>query len=70
MQERLGRQIGQALEHIAGARGTAVRVEGAPLCTRMRGVRETEAVTRTTCWRGLYREQSRLRAEFLDACRR
>ncbi len=35
------------------------------MCTRMRGVSEAEAVTRTLTWRGAYELDERLRSEFL-----
>jgi len=34
----------------------------------MRGVRETDLVTRTTFWRGHYAQEPTLRAEFLHIC--
>ena len=68
MQERLGAQIANALQSIAAARGVAVRIEAAHLCTRMRGVREAESVTRTTAWRGHYEASDALRREFFDLC--
>jgi GTP cyclohydrolase I len=68
MQERLGREVARALEKIVGARGTAVLIEAAHLCTRMRGVRDACARTTTTTWRGLYAASPDLRAEFLALC--
>lgn len=69
LQERLGDDVATALEAITGGRGAAVRVEAVHLCTRMRGVCDTEAVTRTTSWRGAFRDQPELRAEFLSLTR-
>lgn len=68
MQERMGREIAAELERRVGARGVAVRVEAGHLCTRMRGVREPEAVTASSVWRGRYEESAALRAEFLALC--
>ncbi len=68
MQERLGLEVARSLETIVGARGTAVMIEAAHLCTRMRGVRDASARTTTTTWRGLYAESPELRAEFLALC--
>ena len=68
MQERIGREIGAALYSIVQAHGVAVRIEAAHLCTRMRGVRETESITATSNWRGVYASSADLRREFLALC--
>ncbi|MGE5183837.1 MAG: GTP cyclohydrolase I [Acidobacteriota bacterium] len=70
MQERIGRDLARALEDITGAPGPAVRLERVHLCTQMRGVRETQAVTRTIYWSGVYRESPALRRELLEPCGR
>ncbi len=68
VQERLGRQIADTLEAILEPHGVAVYLEAAHLCTQMRGVRETEPLTRTTFWRGEYDSNPALRVEFLRVC--
>ncbi len=68
VQERLGQEITDALEHILQAHGVAVYLEAVHLCTQMRGVRETEATTRTSFWRGAYEGDPGLRTEFLAMC--
>ena len=40
VQERMAEEIADGLRHLAGARGVAVRLEAAHLCTAMRGVEE------------------------------
>ena len=70
MQERMSREIAAELQACIGARGVAVRAEAAHLCTRMRGVREAEALTATSIWRGRYEQSADLRAEFLSLCAR
>ena len=65
VQERLAEEIADALRALAGARGVAVRLEAAHLCTQMRGVEEEASRTVTTVWRGLYGEDESLRREFL-----
>ena len=69
VQERIGQEIAEALAGMLGARGVAVRLEAAHLCTQMRGVREDGSVTVTTSWRGEYTGDSELRREFLDEAR-
>jgi len=57
------------LQELAGARGIAVKLEAAHMCTAMRGVEEDGSVTVTTVWRGLYDEDPTLRTEFLTLTR-
>jgi GTP cyclohydrolase I len=68
VQERLGEQIADTLEHLIGARGVAVHLDASHLCTQMRGVEE-HSRTRTSCWRGMYAD-AELRREFLDEVHR
>jgi GTP cyclohydrolase I len=68
MQERIGREVAAALESIVSPRGVAVRIEAAHLCTRMRGVRESDAMTSSTIWHGVYEGSESLRREFLELC--
>ncbi|HLH74664.1 MAG TPA: GTP cyclohydrolase I FolE [Chloroflexota bacterium] len=68
VQERLGRQIADTLDVVLEPHGVAVYLEAYHLCTQMRGVRETEPLTRTTFWRGQYDENPSLRTEFLNMC--
>ena len=68
VQERLGRQIADALERILQPHGVAVFLEAHHLCMQMRGVREISPLTRTTFWRGEYDHNPALRSEFLSIC--
>ncbi len=68
VQERIGQQIGDALEAMLKPHGVAVYLEAHHLCTLMRGVREASPMTRTTIWRGYYANDAALRAEFFTAC--
>lgn len=68
VQERMGRQIADALDAMLRPHGVAVYVEAHHLCTQMRGVREILPLTRTTFWRGAYENNYSLRAEFYTAC--
>jgi GTP cyclohydrolase IA len=69
VQERLGEQIADTLGELVQARGVAVRLEAAHLCTQMRGVEEEGSRTVTTFWRGSYDEDADLRREFLAEMR-
>jgi len=69
VQERLGEQVADSLVDLVQARGVAVHIEAAHLCTQMRGVEEEGSRTATTFWRGLYEDDADLRREFLDEVR-
>jgi GTP cyclohydrolase I len=68
VQERIGRQIADAMATILQPHGVAVYLEAHHLCVEMRGVRDKAPTTRTTHWRGRYEEDAALRHEFLAAC--
>ena len=68
VQERIGKQIADALTTILKPHGVAVYIEAHHLCVEMRGVREKAPATRTTHWRGFYEEDPALRREFMTAC--
>ncbi len=65
VQERLTRQIAEALETHLRPRGVAVAVEASHLCMTMRGVRKPASLAVTTDLRGVFREDAGRRAEFL-----
>lgn len=66
VQERMTHQAADGLAELLGAHGVAVYMEAEHLCTQMRGVRELEAVTRTTAFRGVYEHDPAVRSEFYD----
>ena len=68
VQERIGQQIIDTLEAMLQPHGVAVYLDAHHLCTQMRGVRETQPLTRTTFWRGAYANDPELRSEFLAVC--
>ncbi|SNB47774.1 GTP cyclohydrolase I [Geobacter sp. DSM 9736] len=68
VQERIGKQIADAMVTILQPHGVAVYLEAHHLCIEMRGVREKTPTTRTTFWRGFYEDDPALRAEFLNSC--
>ena len=69
VQERMGKEITEALSRILKANGVAVYLEAAHLCTQMRGVQEDSSRTVTTFWRGAYEDSPDLRHEFLAEVR-
>jgi GTP cyclohydrolase I len=70
LQERLTRQIAEAIDRVLRPRGVAVVMEARHLCVEMRGVEKAESETVTSCLLGGFRENAALRAEFLDLVRR
>lgn len=70
LQERLTREIAEAIESVLSSRGVAVVMEARHLCVEMRGVEKLESDTLTSCMLGDFRVNEGLRAEFLDLIRR
>src|SRR6202165_3122926 len=70
LQERLTRQIAEAIDHVLRPRGVAVVIEARHLCVEMRGVEKVDSDTVTSCLLGGFRENAALRAEFLELVRR
>lgn len=68
IQERLTRQIAEALMEHLQARGAAVIVRGQHSCMSCRGVRKSGATMITSCMLGVFREDVPARQEFLTLC--
>ena len=65
VQERLTREIAEALETALDPRGVAVVMEGQHLCMMARGVQKQAPKMATNVMRGTFRDDSATRAEFL-----
>ncbi len=65
IQERLTAQIADAVMDVLDAKGVCVHCEAQHFCMTSRGVRKREATMVTTATRGVFRENSVLRLEFL-----
>ena len=65
VQERLTREIAEALETALDPRGVAVVIEAQHLCMMARGVEKQAPKMTTNVMRGAFREDSSTRAEFL-----
>ena len=70
VQERLTRQISDAIEEAIHPQGVAVILEAQHLCMMMRGVEKQHSATVTSAMRGVFKEQLQTRNEFLSLVRR
>ncbi|ROT75773.1 putative GTP cyclohydrolase I protein punch [Penaeus vannamei] len=66
VQERLTKQIAQAIVEAVQPHGVAVVVEGTHMCMVMRGVQKVSAKTTTSSMLGAFRDDSKTREEFLS----
>jgi len=66
VQERLTRQIADAVVETVEPLGVAVVVECTHFCMVMRGVKQTSAMTTTSAVRGCFESNSKTRAEFFS----
>ena len=65
VQERLGEQIANAIDEVLQPKGVGVVIEAVHLCMMMRGVEKQSSRTITSSLRGLFRDDSKTRSEFL-----
>lgn len=70
LQERMTREIAEAVAEVVGARGVAVVVEARHLCMEMRGVEKGSSETVTSCLLGAYLSDAQLRGEFMNLVQR
>jgi GTP cyclohydrolase I len=66
VQERLTVEIADFLNTAIQPRGVAVVAEAVHMCSVMRGVRKENATMITSAMRGVFRNSSKTRAEFLE----
>jgi GTP cyclohydrolase I len=66
-QERITQQVAEKLQAELQPKGVAVSLQARHLCMEMRGVRKPGASTRTTCLRGVFKEDAQARQEFLNS---
>ncbi len=69
VQERLTDQIADAIMEVLEPRGVGVVIEAAHFCMMMRGVQKQSSRTVTSALRGIFRDDSRTRDEFLRLAR-
>lgn len=66
VQERMTKQIADFLNEVLHPKGVAVVVEGAHMCSMMRGVKKANASMSTSTMLGKFRKSSKLRKEFME----
>ena len=66
VQERLTTEIAETLQQKLRPLGVAVVIEATHLCMAMRGVEKQNSVTVTSAMRGVFHQDHRTRAEFLE----
>ena len=69
LQERLTREVAEAVREAVAPLGVGVVMEARHLCMEMRGV-ERAGQTVTSCLLGVFRSDARTRTEFLELVRR
>ncbi len=70
IQEKLTKQIADAVEQAVNAKGVAVVIEAKHLCMMMRGVEKQNSVMTTSVMTGIFRKEISTRSEFLNLINR
>ena len=66
VQERLTQEIAATIQETLNPRGVGVVMQAQHLCMMMRGVKQQHTQLITSAMLGIFRKDSRSRAEFLD----
>jgi GTP cyclohydrolase I len=66
VQERMNEQIADFINEVLHPQGVAVVVEGVHMCSMMRGVKKANASMVTSSVRGIFKTDSKTRAEFME----
>ena len=66
VQERMTQQIAEFIEEVLHPQGVAVVIEGAHMCSMMRGVKKANASMVTSALLGTFKSDQKTRAEFMN----
>ncbi|MFQ5611797.1 MAG: GTP cyclohydrolase I FolE [Anaerolineae bacterium] len=66
VQERMTQQIADFIDEVLQPHGVAVVIEGAHMCSMMRGVKKANASMVTSAISGAFKDDSKTRAEFME----
>lgn len=70
IQERLTKEIADAVQNAVNPRGVAVVIEAKHLCMMMRGVEKQNSIMTTSAMLGVFRKEFSTRSEFLNLINR
>jgi GTP cyclohydrolase I len=66
VQERMTEQIADFINEVIDPQGVAVVVEGVHMCSMMRGIKKANSSMVTSAVRGIFKNDSKTRAEFME----
>lgn len=66
VQERMTQQIAEFIDQVLHPQGVAVVIEGAHMCSMMRGVKKANASMVTSALLGTFKSDQKTRAEFMN----
>ena len=69
VQERMTREIGRCIQEVLAPHGVGVVIEAYHMCMMMRGIEKQNSIAITSCMLGSFRQDPKVRMEFLELLR-